>query len=59
MQEIKALEANIGSFQQILDKYLPFPHQSLVKLTKNWLKTRYIQLFHYRSVKTLVKFKKK
>ena len=26
MQEISALEANISSFQQILVKYLPFPH---------------------------------
>ena len=29
MQEINALEENIGSLQQILVKYLPFPHQAL------------------------------
>ena len=30
MQEISPLEANIGSFQQILVKYLPFSHQALL-----------------------------
>ena len=29
MQEISALEGNIGSFQQISVKYLPFPHPDI------------------------------
>ena len=29
MQEISALEENIGSYQQIPVKYLPFPHTGI------------------------------
>ena len=35
MQEISALEANIGSFQQISVKYLPFPHPDISLMTKD------------------------
>ena len=35
MQEISALESNIDSFQQILVKYLPFPHPDISLMTKD------------------------
>ena len=35
MQEIIALEANIGSFQQLLVKYSPFPHPDISWMTKD------------------------
>ena len=35
MQEINALEANIGSFQEILVKYLSFPHPGISFMTKD------------------------
>ena len=38
MQEISALESNIDSFQQILVKYLPFPHPDISFMTNIWLK---------------------
>ena len=34
MQETSALDANISSFQQILVKYLPFPHPDISLMTK-------------------------
>ena len=35
MQEISASEANIGSFQQISVKYLPFIHPDISLMTKD------------------------
>ena len=35
MQEASALQANIGSFHQILVKYLPFPHLDISLMTKD------------------------
>ena len=35
MQEISALEASIGSFQQLLIKYSPFPHLDISWMTKD------------------------
>ena len=34
MQKINALEANIGSFQEISVKYLSFPHPGISFMTK-------------------------
>ena len=55
MQEASALEANIDSFQQILVKYLPFPHPSISLMTKDLA-----QLYTYFNIgdaKTLVKLR--
>ena len=49
MQEISALEANIGSFQQISVKYLPLPHPGISLMT----------YFSRGDAKTLVKLKEK
>ena len=37
MQEINALEPNINSFQEILVKHLPFPHQGISFVTKDFV----------------------
>ena len=46
MEEISALEANINSFQQILVKYLPFPHPDISLMNNIWLKG--LHLSQYR-----------
>ena len=45
IKRISALQANIGSFQQRLGKYLLFPHQVFVYWAKVCLKTRYTSFF--------------
>ena len=49
MQVISALKANTGSFQQILVKYLPFPHPDISLIT----------YFNIGYTKTLVKLREK
>ena len=49
MQVISALKANIGSFQQILVKYLPFLHPDISLIT----------YFNIEYTKTLVKLREK
>ena len=49
MQEIRALEANISSFQQNSVKYLPFQHPDISLMTKGLAQIKvYIHLFQYR-----------
>ena len=45
MQEISALEANIDNFQQILVKYLPFPHLDISLMTKDLTQIKVYQRF--------------
>ena len=59
MQEISALEANIDSFQQILVKYLPFPHPDISLMTKDLTQIKVYIYFNKIDTKSLVKLKKK
>ena len=59
MQEISALEANIDSFQQILVKYLPFPHPDISLMTKDLTQIKVYIYFNKIDAKSLVKLKKK
>ena len=59
MQEISALEANIDSFQQILVKYLPFPHLDISLMTKDLTQIKVYTYFNIGDAKTLVKLKRK
>ena len=59
MQEISALEANIDSFQQILVKYLPFPHLDISLMTKDLTQIKVYTYFNIGDAKTLVKLKEK
>ena len=53
MQEISALEANIDSFQQILVKYLPFPHLDISLMTKDLTQIKVYTYFNIGDAKTL------
>ena len=59
MQEISVLEANIGSFQQILVKYLPFPHRDISLMTKGLAQIKISTYITIGDAKTLVKLKQK
>ena len=59
MQEISALEANIDSFQQILVKYLPFPHLDISLMTKDLTQIKVYTYFNIGDAKPLVKLKEK
>ena len=59
MQEISALEENIGSYQQSPVKYLPFPHTGISLLTKNLAHIKVYTYFNIGDAKTLAKLKKK
>ena len=52
MQEIKALEANIDSFQQISVKYLPFPRPDI-----RFTQIKVYIYFNIGDVKILMKLK--
>ena len=56
MQEISALEANIGSFHQISVKYLPFSHTSISLMTKELTKIKVYTYFNIGDTKALVNF---
>ena len=59
MQEINALEANISSFQEVLVKYLPFPHPGISFMTKDLSQIKVYTYFNIEYTKTLVKLKEK
>ena len=59
MQEINALEANIGSFQEISVKYLPFPYTGISLVAKDLSQMKVCTYFNIRDCKTLVKLKEK
>ena len=59
MQEINALEANISSFQEVLVKYLPFPHPGISFMTKDLSQIKVYTYFNIGDAKTLVKLKEK
>ena len=40
MHGISALDTNIDNFQQILVKYLPFPHPSISLMTKDFAQNK-------------------
>ena len=54
MQEISALEANIGSFHQILVKYLPFSHTDISLMTKELTQIKVYTYFNIGDTKALV-----
>ena len=58
IKEINALEANIGGFQEILVKYLPFPHPGISFMTKDLSQIKVYIYFNIGDAKTLVKLKK-
>ena len=58
MQEINVLETNIGSFQEILGKYLPFPHLGISFLTKDLSQIKVYTSFNIGDAKTLKKWGK-
>ena len=53
-----ALDANIDSFQQILVKYLPFPHPGISLMTQDLTQIKVYTYFNIYA-KTLVKLKEK
>ena len=59
MPEISALEANIGGFQQISVKYLPFPHPGISLMTKDLIQIKVYTYFNLGDATTLVKLREK
>ena len=59
MQEISVLEAKIGSFQQILVKYLPFPNPDISLITKDLAQIKEHTYFNIGDPKTLAKLREK
>ena len=59
MQEINAFEANVDSFQQILVKYLLFPHPDISLMTKYLAQIKFYTYFNIGDAKTMVKLKRK
>ena len=59
MQEISALEANIGSFQQISVKDLPSPHPDISLKFKGLAQIKVYTYFNIEDAKTLVKLREK
>ena len=59
MQEISAFEANINSVQQILVKYLPFPHPGISLMTTDLAQIKLYTYFNISDAKTLAKLKEK
>ena len=59
MQEIGVSKANIGSLQQILVKYLPFPHSGISYMTKDLAQNKVYTYFKIGDAKAVVKLKEK
>ena len=59
MQEINTLEANNSSFQEILIKYLPFPHPGISFMIKDLSQIKVHTYFSKGDDKTLVELKEK
>ena len=59
MQEINALEPNINSFQEILVKHLPFPHQGISFVTKDLSQIKVYSYFNIGDARTLIKLREK
>ena len=54
MHGISALDTNIDNFQQILVKYLPFPHPSISLMTKDFAQNKAYNYFSTGDAKALV-----
>ena len=59
MQEISALETNIGRFQQISVKYLLFPHTDISLMIKDLAQIKVHTYFNTEDAKSLVKLREK
>ena len=59
MQEVNALEANIGSFQEIFVKYLSFLHPGISFMTKDLPQIKVYTYFNIGDTKILLNLKEK